>query len=188
MYKLFGKLFLDLIVIFVAVISLSPLMILVGILIKIIDPGPVFFMQERIGRYGNKFWFYKFRSMPVNTGDIASDKVGEIKLTWIGKFIRRTNLDELPQLLNILKGDMSVVGPRPSIPNQLELIQIRTKNKSIECKPGLTGLAQIKSFDGMSVQKKAEFDAEYVKNISIWNDIKIIFGTFIYLLKPPPVY
>ena len=188
MYQKFGKRLLDIFIVFSAVFILSPLMLLIAVMIKTFDPGPIFFKQQRVGRDGCKFWFYKFRSMPVNTGDLASDKVGEIQLTWIGKVIRRTNLDELPQLLNILKGDMSVVGPRPPIPNQKELIEIRTKNKSIECKPGLTGLAQIKSFDGMSVQKKAEFDAEYTNNISIWNDIKIIFGTFTYLLKPPPVY
>lgn len=188
MYKVFGKRFLDVAVVFTAVISLSPIMVLIAILIKVVDPGPIFFKQQRIGRNANKFWFYKFRSMPVNTENIASDMIGEIRLTWVGRVIRRTNLDELPQLLNILKGDMSVVGPRPPISNQEELIEIRTKNKSIEIRPGLTGLAQIRSFDGMSVQEKAKFDGEYTKNITFWNDIKIIFGTFAYLLKPPPVY
>lgn len=188
MYKIWGKRLLDLLIVVIAVMSLSPIMILVAILIKAVDPGPIFFKQKRVGRFGIEFLFYKFRSMPTNTGDIASDKVGEIKITWIGKIIRRTNLDELPQLLNILKGDMSVVGPRPPIPHQLELIDIRKENQSIEARPGLTGLAQIRSFDGMSVSKKAAYDGEYVKNITLWNDLKIIFGTFTYLLKPPPVY
>jgi len=163
-------------------------MLTVVILIMVFDRGPVIFKQQRIGRLAEKFWFYKFRSMPINTGDLASDKVGKIELTWVGRVIRRTNLDELPQLLNILKGDMSVVGPRPPIPNQQELIDIRTLNKSIECRPGLTGLAQINSFDGMTVKEKAKFDEEYIQNISLWNDLKIIFGTFFYILKPPPVY
>lgn len=163
-------------------------MLTIVLLVKFFDPGPIFFKQYRVGRDGVKFQFYKFRSMPVNTGDIPSDKVGEIELTWIGRFIRRSNLDELPQLLNILKGDMSVVGPRPPIPNQQKLIDIRMKNGSIEFRPGLTGLAQIKSFDGMSVVQKAEYDGLYAKNISFWSDIKIILNTFTYLLKPPPVY
>lgn len=188
LYQKFGKRILDIFIVFTAVVILSPLMIFIAVLIKVFDPGPIFFKQERVGRFGNKFWFYKFRSMPVNTGDISSDKVGEIKLTWVGKVIRRTNLDELPQLLNILKGDMSVVGPRPPIPNQLELIELRKNNKSINIPPGLTGFAQIKSFDGMSVGRKAEFDMEYANDITILNDLKIILGTFLYLLKPPPVY
>ena len=188
MYRLFGKRLFDTGIVFLAVILLSPVMILIAILIKIFDTGPIFFKQSRIGRNGKEFWFYKFRSMPVNTGDLPSDKIGDIKFTGIGKFIRRTNLDELPQLLNILRGDMSVVGPRPSIPSQLELLEIRKKNGSINALPGLTGLAQISSFDGMSVSEKAEFDGIYAKNISLWSDIKIILRTFGYLLKPPPVY
>lgn len=183
-----GKRLLDIVIVFMAVVLLGPLMFFIAILIKIFDPGPVLFKQERTGRKGQRFLFYKFRSMPVNTGDIPSDKVGEIQLTRIGKIIRRTNLDELPQLLNILKGDMSVVGPRPPIPNQQELIEFRAKNGSIEIRPGLTGLAQIKSFDGMSVSEKAEFDGAYSSDITFFNDIKIIISTFTYLLKPPPVY
>jgi len=179
---------LDMVVVIGACIVLSPVMLVVALCIKLFDPGPIFFKQKRIGRHSKEFWFYKFRSMPVNTGDIASDQIGEIKLTWIGQMIRRTNLDELPQLLNILQGDMSVVGPRPPIPNQVELIKLREENKSNKVRPGLTGLAQIKSFDGMSVSQKAKFDEEYTKTISCWNDIKIIFGTVTYLFKPPPVY
>ena len=188
MYRLFGKRLLDIVIVFFAVLLLSPLMVLIAVLIKLFDPGPVFFMQKRTGRNGQEFLFYKFRSMPVNTGDIPSDKVGEIKLSWIGRIIRRTNLDELPQLLNILIGDMSVVGPRPPIPGQQELIDLRVKNGSINIRPGLTGFAQINSFNGMSVSEKAEFDGIYSKDISFLRDIKIILGTFIYLLKPPPVY
>ena len=187
-YIKFGKRLLDIFIVFCAVVFLSPLMLLIPFLIKVFDQGPIFFKQERIGREGKQFWFYKYRSMPVNTGDIPSDKVDEIKLTWIGKVIRRTNLDELPQLLNILKGDMSVVGPRPPIISQKELIDLRMRNGSIDFRPGLTGLAQIKSFDGMSVVQKAEYDGLYAKNITFFNDVKIILNTFTYLLKTPPVY
>ncbi len=187
-YHRLGKRVLDILVVFFAVVVLSPVMIIIALLIKIFDPGPVFFKQKRIGVQGAVFMFYKFRSMPVNTGDIASDKVGEVNLTWVGKLIRRTNLDELPQLLNILKGDMSVVGPRPSIPSQKELIDLRRRNGSLFVRPGLTGLAQIKSYNGMTVSKKAEFDGSYADKITLLGDVRIIFGTFTYLLKPPPVY
>ncbi len=187
-YRVFGKRLLDIIIVVVAIVILSPLLLIISILIVIFDPGPIFFKQQRIGREAVKFCFYKFRSMPINTNDIASEKVGKIRLTWVGKVIRRTNIDELPQLLNILIGDMSVVGPRPSIPNQQELCKIRIRNKSIRIRPGLTGLAQIKSFDGMSAAKKAEYDCIYANDITFWKDLKIILGTFVYLLKPPPIY
>ncbi len=187
-YRLFGKRILDLLIALTSSVLLSPILVAVAILIAICDTGPIFFIQQRVGRYGNNFDFYKFRSMPIDTGNIASDKIGEVKLTWIGKFIRRTNIDELPQLLNIFKGDMSVVGPRPPIKNQSELIELRKKNGSIVCAPGLTGLAQIRSFDGMSAEEKAKFDAIYARNITFIGDLKIVFSTIVYLFKPPPVY
>lgn len=188
MYVRFGKRILDLLIALIAIILLSPLLLVIAILITIFDSGPIIFKQLRSGKNGKKFWFYKFRSMPVNTGDIASDAVGSIRLSAIGKFIRRTNLDELPQLFNIIKGDMSIVGPRPPIPSQVELLECRSINGSLKLVPGLTGLAQIKSFDGMSVQQKAAFDGEYADKISFIVDISIILKTFLYLLKPPPVY
>lgn len=188
MYLIFGKRMIDILLSLVAIISLSPILIITVLLIKIFDPGPVIFRQQRIGFCGLPFKFYKFRSMPLNTGDIASDKLGKVRLTWIGRFIRRTNIDELPQLYNVLKGDMSIVGPRPPIPSQTELIELRHKNGSLLCRPGLTGLAQVSSFNGMKVTQKAEFDARYASSISVSVDIIIILRTFLYILKPPPVY
>jgi O-antigen biosynthesis protein WbqP len=126
--------------------------------------------------------------MPVNTRDVPSDQLRGVNFTWIGKLIRRTNLDELPQLINIIKGDMSVVGPRPPLASQHELIELRRENGALSCRPGLTGLAQISSFDGMSVGEKAHFDGEYAHKISIIKDLSIIFRTFAYLRKSPPVY
>lgn len=187
-YRNWGKRSVDVIAAVCAFIVLMPILALIAILIKVFDPGPIIFRQQRVGRGGKSFTFFKFRSMPVNTGDIPSDQVGQIKLTWIGRVIRRTNLDELPQLFNILRGDMSIVGPRPPIPSQTELLQARASNGADACRPGLTGLAQISSFDGMSVQQKAEFDGEYAANITFINDVMIILKTFGYLLKPPPVY
>lgn len=187
-YQRFGKRLLDLFIVVLATLILLPFMVLIAFLIKIFDPGPIIFKQKRVGRGGNVFDFYKFRSMPVNTGDLPSDKVGQVKLTWIGKLIRRTNLDELPQLFNVLKGDMSIVGPRPPIPAQIELTDLRRENGALLCRPGLTGLAQVSSFDGMSVLEKAAFDGKYAARISFMGDIGIILRTFVYLLKPPPVY
>lgn len=187
-YEQVGKRFVDFLIVISATIVLLPFMVLIAILIKVFDPGPIIFKQQRVGRNGQTFDFYKFRSMPVNTGDLPSDKVGQVQLTWVGKFIRRTNLDELPQLFNVLKGDMSIVGPRPPIPAQTELTELRKKNGALNCRPGLTGLAQVSSFDGMSVPEKAAFDGEYASNVTLISDIRIILRTFVYLLKPPPIY
>lgn len=188
MYGACGKRAFDLLFGLLALVLLSPLFLLTAMLIKIYDPGPVIFRQMRIGRGGDAFAFFKFRSMPVGTGNIPSDRLVAVRIENVGKFIRRTNIDELPQLFNILKGDMSIVGPRPPIPSQTELIELRKQNGALKCRPGLTGLAQVKSFDRMTVKQKAEFDGAYAKNITLFCDIKIILRTFIYLLKPPPVY
>lgn len=187
-YKEWGKRSVDMSAAICALMALLPLFALIALLIKTFDPGPVIFRQQRIGRAGKPFAFYKFRSMPVNTGDIPSDQVGQIKLSWVGQLMRRTNIDELPQLINILLGDMSIVGPRPPIRSQAELLEARAANGADACRPGLTGLAQISSFDGMSIHQKAEFDGEYAANITLVNDVLIILKTFAYLLKPPPVY
>jgi O-antigen biosynthesis protein WbqP len=187
-YRTFGKRALDIVISMVALMFLWPILLLVAFLIKIFDPGPVIFRQNRVGRNGELFVFYKFRSMPLNTGDIPSDSIGVVEVGLIGKFIRRTSIDEFPQLFNILRGDMSVVGPRPPIPRQIELIEARRANGALLCRPGLTGLAQIKSFNGMTVFQKADFDGAYARSVTFLGDIKIILGTFTYLLKPPPVY
>ena len=188
MYQQFGKRLLDLSIVFMSLVFLSPLLIVIACLIKLYDPGPIIFKQQRMGRCGNSFSFYKFRSMPVNTGDIPSDMLGQIKLTWVGRILRRSNLDELPQLYNVLKGDMSIVGPRPSLLSQTELIDIRKHNGALACRPGLTGFAQVNSFDGMTVVEKAALDGRYAEKITLMGDARIIFNTFFYLLKPPPVY
>lgn len=188
MYVGFGKRLLDICLSVLAIAVIWPIFILVPIMIKIFDPGPVIFSQIRVGKNGNTFRFYKFRSMPVGTGDISSDKMASVKLTWVGRLIRRTNVDELPQLFNILIGDMSVVGPRPPIPSQHELIELRRASKVLDFRPGLTGLAQINSFDGMRPDEKAKFDLRYTKKVSLWMDLRIIFRTLGYLLSPPPTY
>lgn len=188
MYRTFGKRCFDIALALIAIAALAPVWITVAVLIKLFDRGPLIFKQTRVGRDGVNFDFYKFRSMPVNTGDIPSDRIGQVKLTWIGRTIRRTNLDELPQLYNVLRGDMSIVGPRPPIVSQVELVKFRRLNGALHCRPGLTGLAQVSSFNGMTAAQKAGFDGEYSQSISFAGDLKIILRTFGYLLRPPPVY
>jgi O-antigen biosynthesis protein WbqP len=185
---LYWKRPLDFFLAIVAMMLLSPLMFLIAVLIKFLDPGPIFFKQIRVGYAGHFFEFWKFRSMPIDTVNIPSDQLGSVKIKAIGRFIRRTNIDELPQLFNILKGDMSIVGPRPSLPSQRELISLRYKSGGLSCKPGLTGLAQVNSYSGMTIIQKASFDSQYARSITFYGDLKIIFKTLLYLLKPPPVY
>lgn len=165
-----------------------PFLILISIVIVIFDPGPIFFKQKRVGLFEQSFIIYKFRSMPQGSTNLPSNEISNIKLSPIGSFIRRLNIDELPQLINIIRGEMSIVGPRPSLIMQKDLIDIRKKNLSLNLRPGLTGLAQIKSFDGMSVEEKAYFDGIYYKKISFIFDLLIILKTFKYLLKKPPKY
>lgn len=188
MYTYFFKRFLDLIIAIVSIICLLPVLIITSFIIYIQDWHTPIFVQYRIGRDVKKFKIFKFRSMPVNTKNVESNEVNEIKITKFGKFIRRTNVDELPQLFNILFGDMSIVGPRPCIPSQEDLISLRLKGKSYECRPGLTGLSQVNSYDNMPNEVKAKFDNLYASKISFINDTKIILATFIYLTKKPPTY
>lgn len=188
MYRRFGKRVLDIALSGIALVILSPLMLLVALAIRLEDGGPALFRQERVGRERKQFTILKFRSMPVNTGDVPSAQARAFRITRIGAFIRRTNIDELPQLINILRGDMSIVGPRPALPQQEELCAMREKNGALRCRPGLTGLAQINSYDGMLDSQKAAWDAQYAANITFLGDIKIILQTFGYLLRPPPVY
>lgn len=188
MYSDFGKRLFDVVFVIIAAICILPLSIVVALLIKLFDSGPIIFCQKRVGFKGKSFVLYKFRSMPVSTGDVPSHQLGSVRITWVGKWIRRTNIDELPQLLNILKGDMSIVGPRPPIPFQTELIERRRQNGALFCRPGLTGLAQISSFDGMSASEKAACDGEYAKSVSLRADLLIIIKTFAYLFKRPPIY
>ena len=188
MGKYFGKRIFDLCISIIALILLSPVFFIIGLLIFIFDKGPIFFTQYRIGKNNKRFLFIKFRSLPITTPNLPSNEIGRVNIKWIGKFLRRTNIDELPQLINILKGEMSLVGPRPPLETQYKLILERNKNGSIKCKPGLTGLAQVNSFSDMSYMEKAKFDGIYYEKVSLLMDLKIILRTFIYLISPPPVY
>jgi len=188
MYRSFFKRLIDILIAFPSILMLSPIIIVTAIIVKLQDGGPAIFKQARVGFKGQDFTLLKFRSMPVNTANVASSETKVLKITPFGKFIRRSNIDELPQLFNILRGDMSIVGPRPALASQKELVDLRMENGAYKCKPGLTGLAQINSYDNMPVSVKAEWDIKYSKKISFSNDLKIILLTFGYLLKPPPTY
>lgn len=188
MYVRYGKRLFDVFVVLLTLPVVLPMMLVTAAMIKISDAGPLLFVQERVGQNGRVFQFYKFRSMPTDTCSISSDQLGTVELSWVGRFIRRTNIDELPQLMNVWSGDMSIVGPRPPITTQHELVKLRRANGAICCQPGLTGLAQINSFDGMSVVEKARFDGIYASRITFFQDMKIVLRTFAYLLKKPPVY
>lgn len=187
-YIFSGKRLFDVVWSVFFIVILSPLFLLVCLAIVFFDNGPVLFVQRRVGRYGVPFSLYKFRSMPVDTPKVPSDRLGYVRLTPIGRFIRRTSIDELPQLFNILKGDMSVVGPRPSMLDQGELIRLRRNNGSLSLRPGLTGLAQIRGFNGMTVQQKAAYDGLYADSFSFPTDLNIIFHTLFYLFSTPPLY
>lgn len=188
MYRKFIKRLVDILISSCVIVLCSPLFIMVALLILIQDGGNPIFKQDRVGVNKSIFTLMKFRSMPINTANVPSADTSKIKITTFGAFIRRSNLDELPQFFNILVGDMSFIGPRPSLPNQINLVGLRSDKNVYSCKPGLTGLAQVNSFDGMTDGQKAEWDGKYASNISFVQDFKIFLKTFIYLTKKPPTY
>ncbi|WP_194860228.1 sugar transferase [Dietzia sp. SYD-A1] len=187
-YERWGKRSFDLFLGMTAVVALSPLLALTAMAIKLEDRGSALFRQKRVGADGSEFTMLKFRSMPIDTPHLPSDAIGAVTITRTGRVIRRLNVDELPQLLNIVRGDMSIVGPRPALPSQLDVLAERTQNGARALRPGLTGLAQINSFNGMSPLEKARFDGEYAEQVTLGGDVWLILKTFGYLLKPPPTY
>lgn len=188
MYRSFFKRFFDILLAGSSLLLFSPFMLLTALAVRLDDGGPSLFRQKRVGHKGRLFQVIKFRSLPVNTKNLPSVQASEIVPTRVGRVIRRTNIDELPQLINILNGEMSIVGPRPALPSQEQLLAMRKENGALNCKPGLTGLAQVKSYDGMAESEKAKLDGDYASNITFSRDLKIILKTFLYLTKRPPVY
>lgn len=179
---------LDLIIAATALILFSPVMLIIASAIWMEDRGSVFYRQERVGQNGVPIRIMKFRSMPVDTAAVPSALSGGLRITRVGSVIRRFSLDELPQLLTVLRGDMSVVGPRPALESQVELITLRRQLGALACKPGLTGLAQVNSYTGMSEVEKARWDADYARRYSARLDVAILLRTIPYFLKPPPTY
>lgn len=186
MYATYFKRLLDLIISSLSVIVLSPIFILISIIIKLTSPGPILFKQTRMGKNKVPFELYKFRTMRIDAPKNCPTHLLENPdsyITHVGKFLRKTSLDELPQLLNIIKGQMSLVGPRPSLMNQIDLNNLREMNGSTDILPGLTGLAQISGRDELPIPIKAKYDGLYAENITLVNDIKILIGTVSIVLK-----
>lgn len=184
----FWKRFFDIVLSALALVVLSPVLLLTWIAIKLDSPGPAVFRQQRLGLHGKEFTFLKFRSMTVNaehTGSGVYSEAGDPRVTRVGKIIRATSLDELPQLWNILRGDMSIVGPRPPLtyhpwpigeytPEQLHMFDVR---------PGLTGWAQVHGRKAVEWHKRIEMNVWYTRNYSLWLDIKILFMTVFKVLS-----
>jgi O-antigen biosynthesis protein WbqP len=185
MYKHFFKRFIDIVLSFIGGIVLLPVFLIIAIAIVIDDPGPVFFRQKRVGKNKKLFWLHKFRSMKVKTPDIPTHLLEnpEQYITRVGKFLRKTSLDELPQVYDILFGKMSIIGPRPALWNQDDLIAERDKYGANDIKPGLTGWAQINGRDELEIPVKAKLDGEYVEKMSFGFDCKCFFGTITSVLK-----
>lgn len=180
MYKNFIKRAIDILLSLCGLVVLLPLLLIIAALVKIDSPGPVFFTQRRIGKDKEEFLIYKFRSMRTDAPkDVPTHLLQNTDrhITRFGNFIRKTSLDELPQLINILKGDMSIVGPRPALYNQFDLIEERDKYGANALVPGLTGWAQIKGRDELPIPRKAALDGYYANHLSLWMDLKCFFGT-----------
>lgn len=176
----FIKRLMDILLSLPALIVLSPAMAVIALLVRITSPGPAIFRQKRSGKNLREFEIYKFRTMYVTApGDTPTHQLSGAQnyITPLGAFLRRTSLDELPQLWNILKGDMSIVGPRPPLPTQYDLIAAREKLGANALRPGLTGWAQINGRDELPIEVKAGYDGEYVRRMSFLFDLRCIFGT-----------
>ena len=182
MYAKYIKRILDLILSLMALIVLMPLMIIIGILVRINLGSPIIFKQKRPGKNEKVFTLYKFRTMTDEKDEKGKLLPDSQRLTKFGKFLRSTSLDELPELINILKGDMSIVGPRPLLVEYLKLYNEEQKHRH-DVRPGLTGLAQTSGRNAITWEEKFEKDIEYVHNISFIGDVKIIIKTAIKVFK-----
>ncbi|MBQ7654153.1 MAG: sugar transferase [Clostridia bacterium] len=183
------KRFLDFVFSFLLIIILSPVMLVIAVAILIFDGKPVIFYQKRVGYKNECFYIYKFRTMKNGTKEKATALLKDIdsQVTGIGKVLRRLSLDELPQLFNVLKGDMSFVGPRPLIPKEKKIRNLREQYNVFSVKPGITGLAQINGRDNITDERKALYDKEYVENHNLWMDFTILLRTFINVTKSKDV-
>ena len=175
----------DFVMSLIGIIVLSPIILIVALAVKLTSPGPMLFKQRRIGKNNNEFQIYKFRTMRIDTPNVPTHLLEnpEQWITPVGKFLRKTSLDELPQLFNILKGEMSIVGPRPALYNQIDLKEMRTEAGVHKLVPGLTGWAQINGRDEIPLSLKVKLDKEYLERKNFLFDIKIIFMTVLSVLK-----
>lgn len=186
MYEKIIKRWLDAAIALLGILCFFWLYILIATAIVIDDPGPVLFRQERVGIHKKPFRILKFRTMKMDTPhDVPTHllKNPDQYITRVGKFLRKTSLDEIPQLFNIVKGDMSIVAPRPALFSQEDLLEARDQYGANDIRPGLTGWAQINGRDELEIAEKARLDGEYVQNISFLFDCKCFFGTFLKVLR-----
>jgi O-antigen biosynthesis protein WbqP len=181
----FMKRIFDLIMALVLMLILAPLLLLVVLAIRLTSIGPVLFRTRRVGKNSRLFTMYKFRTMRMDTPQLATHllKKPDQFLTPMGGFLRRTSLDELPQLINVLSGDMSLVGPRPALFNQDDLIALRTARGVNELTPGITGWAQVNGRDSLPIAEKVKLDVWYLKNRSFWLDLKVVGMTVVKVLR-----
>jgi O-antigen biosynthesis protein WbqP len=185
MYLKFKRL-MDIVLSFIGLVILSPIFLILIIAIKIDSKGPVLFKQKRIGINKSHFNILKFRTMRIDTPKDTPTHLLDNPDHWItkvGKILRKTSLDELPQIINILKGEMSIIGPRPALWNQYDLIEERDKYGANDIRPGLSGWAQINGRDELPIEIKAKLDGEYVQKLSFWMDVKCFFRTILSVIK-----
>ena len=154
-----------------------PLLLIVIVAIRLSSPGPAIFAQVRIGKGGRPFTCYKLRTMYVGTANLPTHQVQAASVTPLGEYLRRFKIDEIPQLCNVLAGDMSLVGPRPCLPTQIELVEARRRLGVFEVRPGITGLAQVRGIDMSDADRLAEVDAQYVRSRSFAGDLRLIWAT-----------
>ena len=186
MYRSFVKRALDILLSAVGTLLLSPLFLLISCAVKAEDGGPVFFTQKRIGIHKSTFNILKFRTMRTDTPhDMPTHLLSDPDrwITRVGRLLRRTSLDELPQILQLLSGKMSIVGPRPALWNQYDLIAERDKYGANDVMPGLTGWAQVNGRDALEIEEKARYDGEYAEKLSFGLDLKIFFMTLVNVLR-----
>ena len=180
------KRIIDILLSIIAIIILTPVFLIIIIAIKLDSKGPILFRQKRVGLHKSYFNILKFRTMRIDTPNDMPTHLLENPDQWItkvGKFLRKTSLDELPQIWNIFVGEMSIIGPRPALWNQYNLVEQRDKYGANDVLPGLTGWAQINGRDELPIDVKAKLDGDYVNKIGIWMDVKCFFGTVISVLK-----
>lgn len=186
MYQKFGKRLLDILLSGCGIVVLAPVYLLLAIAIKIDDPGPVFFRQKRVGIHKTHFQIMKFRTMKMETPrDVPTHLLDDPEryITRVGRVLRKTSLDELPQIFQIFTGQMAIIGPRPALWNQFDLIEERDKYGANDVRPGLTGWAQINGRDELPIDVKARFDGEYVQKMSFLFDCRCFFGTIFSVLR-----
>lgn len=186
MYQKFGKRMVDVVLSGCGILVLAPVYLILALAIKIDDPGPILFRQKRVGIHKSHFQIMKFRTMKMETPrDMPTHLLEnpEQYITRVGKILRKTSLDELPQIFQIFTGEMSIIGPRPALWNQFDLIAERDKYGANDVRPGLTGWAQINGRDELPIDVKARFDGEYVRNMSFLFDCKCFFGTIASVLR-----